>query len=678
LKVNNLEIITTKTQMKTRFSTAFCAMFFCVSAALAVNEPAIIPLPQNLTRLDGAFKLTPNTRLYTDPASMDTGGFLAEQLRKSTGGRFRISGKTTPDLETKIADGILLTTKDADAALGQEGYELVVSTNSVVIRAPSQAGLFYGVQTLLQLLPPEIFSAKTVKDFDWQIPCVKITDSPRFGWRGLMLDVSRHFFTKDEVKQLLDAMALHKLNTFHWHLVDDNGWRIEIKKYPKLTAVGAWRGGLGFGLPTNSTTAYGPDGRYGGFYTQDDIREVVAYAEKLHITIVPEIEMPGHSLAALSAYPEFGTGDGPFVVPLKGGVNPGIYSPAKAGTFQFLDDVLTEVAQLFPSKYIHIGGDEVPKGPWKNDAACQALMKEEGLKNEEELQSWFIRRVEKIVNAKGKTILGWSEILQGGLAQNAAVMDWIGGGREAASQGHDVVMTPTSYCYFDYYQGQDHSVEPRAIGGYLPLQKVYSFEPVPAKLAPEMQKHILGGQGNVWTEYIPNFKQVEYMAFPRLSALAEVTWSPKESRNFDDFIRRLKTDNQRLDQLGVSYRLYRPDTRTQIGGWKPAQIKNEMSPLEWDVTKNVTAAGNCRVTLEYTAGACGIDIAWVALLEDDKEISRDTHDGFTGSSPRKPVYSLDVPAPKPGARYTLRAQVAGSGGTDSTGNLFWDLKPAAK
>ena len=658
------------------------------ATALAVNEPAIIPQPQSLTRLDGAFKLAPDTRIYTDPASMDTGVLFTERLRKSVGGRFRISGKTTPDLAGMVNDGILLTTQDADSSLGAEGYELTVATNRIVIRAPTQAGLFYGVQTLLQLLPPEIFSAHVVKDFtsevvrdfNWQIPCVKITDSPRFGWRGLMLDVSRHFFNKQEVETLLDAMALHKLNTFHWHLVDDNGWRIEIKKYPKLTSVGAWRGGVGFGLPTNSTTAYGPDGRYGGFYTQDDIREVVAYAAARHITIVPEIEMPGHSLAALASYPEFGTGDGPFLVPLKGGVNPGIYSPAKEQTFQFLDDVLTEVSQLFPSKYIHIGGDEVPKGPWKNDAACQALMKREGLKNEEELQSWFIRRIEKIVNAKGKTILGWSEILQGGLAQNAAVMDWIGGGREAASQGHDVVMTPTSFCYFDYYQGRDHNVEPRAIGGFLPLEKVYAFEPVPGGLAPEMQKHILGGQGNVWTEYIPNFKHVEYMAFPRLSALAEATWSPKAARNFGDFTRRLKTDEQRFDKLGVNYRSSALDDGTAAitaGGWQPAQIKTEPAPLEWDVTAKVTAAGKVNVRFDYTEGACGIDIAWAALLEDGVEISRDAHDGFTGSSPRKPAYSLAVPAPKPGAHYTIRAQIKGDGGTDSHGNVLWDFKPTS-
>jgi hexosaminidase len=311
---------------------------------------------------------------------------------------------------------------------------------------------------------------------------------------------------------------------------------------------------VGFKLPTNSTTAYGPDGRYGGFYTQRDIREVVAYAAERHITIVPEIEMPGHSLAALSAYPQFGTGPGPFVIPLNGGVNPGIYSPAKDETFQFLDNVLMEVFPLFPGKYVHIGGDEVPPEPWKNDAACQALMKSENLTNEAELQSWFTRRMEKFVSANGKTLVGWSEILKGGLAQNAVVMDWIGGGKEAARAGHDAVMTPTSRCYLDYYQSTNHATEPRAIGGYVPLKKIYQLEPIPDGLAPELQAHILGAQANLWTEYIPNFSHAEYMFFPRATALAEVTWSAKSARDWDDFKRRLPAQARRLDEMGVNYR----------------------------------------------------------------------------------------------------------------------------
>ena len=647
-----------------------CLVIGAAGIVTGAAKPALIPQPQSLELKDGVFALAAGTRIYTDPASADTGIYLADHLRPATGYRLKVSSKSAPDAAT--VSGIILTTQNADAGLGAEGYELTAKTHVIVITAPTQAGLFYGVQTLLQLLPPEIYATQQVKGVDWRLPCVNIADGPRFQWRGLMLDVSRHFFNKTEVKQLLDAMALHKLNTFHWHLVDDNGWRIEINKYPKLTSEGAWRAGVGFGLNPSSTTAYGPDGRYGGFYTQDDIREVVAYAQKLHITIVPEIEMPGHSLAALSAYPELGSGPGPFKVPLQGGVNPGIYSPAKEEAFEFLQNVLAEVAGLFPSPYIHIGGDEVPKGPWKHDAACQALMQRAGLKNEEELQSYFIRRVEKIVNADGKRLIGWSEILQGGLAQNATVMDWIGGAYEAASQGHDVVMTPTSHCYLDYYQSQDRSTEPRAIGGYLPLQTVYALDPVPARLTPEQQKHILGVQGNVWTEYIPNIRQVEYMAFPRLTALAEIGLSPKSAHDFADFARRLKTDDQRLDQLGVNHRV---ETSVKIGEWVPAQITTNGVALDWDVTPNVTAAGQAKVSLNYNRGACGIDITGVALLADGVAISRDDHAGFTGSNPRKPVYTLDVPAPKPGAHYALRAQVAGSGGIDSQGSVFWNLKP---
>jgi len=536
--------------------STIAGILLCAVAQLAVgaDEPALIPAPQKMERLDGLFTLSSHSRIFADQASVSTAKFLRGRMSKSTGYRFKVSVKATADSDTAITDGIWLTTNGAAASQGDESYELTVATNHVLIRAPTQAGLFYGVQTLLQLLPPEIFATNVVQGVDWQAPCVQIQDWPRFQWRGFMLDVSRHFFTKQQVEQLLDVMAEQKLNTFHWHLVDDQGWRIEIKKYPKLTSVGAWRGGVGFGLASNSATAYGPDGRYGGFYTQRDIREVVKYAAERHIMIVPEIEMPGHSLAALASYPEFGTGEGPFAVPLSGGVNPGIYSPAKEETFQFLDEVLTEVFALFPSKYIHIGGDEVPREPWKNDPACQALMKRENLKNEDELQSWFTRRMEKFINANDKTLIGWSEILKGGLAQNAVVMDWIGGGKEAASAGHDAVMTPTAYCYFDHYQSTNRASEPRAIGGYLPLKKVYAYEPIPEGMSPEFQKHILGAQANLWTEYIPNFNHVEYMAFPRLSALAEVTWSAKSARDWEDFKRRLPTLARRLDELGVNYR----------------------------------------------------------------------------------------------------------------------------
>jgi hexosaminidase len=426
----------------------------------------------------------------------------------------------------------------------------------VVIRAPAPAGLFYGVQTLFQLLPLEIFSSNRVQNVAWQIPCVQIEDWPRFKWRGIMFDVSRHFFSKAEVETVLDTMALHKFNTFHWHLTDDHGWRIEIKKYPKLTQIGAWRSSAGFGFDPKASDAYGPDGRYGGFYTQGDIREVVKYAAARHITVVPEIEMPGHATAALAAYPQYSCTGGPFEPIMTAGIFNGIYDPSKEGTFEFLAGVLKEVGQLFPGKYIHVGGDEVPKDTWKTNAACQALMKREGLKNEEELQSWFMRRIEKIVNSTGHSMIGWSEILQGGLATNAAVMDWIGGAREAATAGHDVVMTPTAYCYFDFYQSTNKAAEPEAAGwgGPLLLNKMYAFDPMPTNVPPQLQSHILGTQGNLWTERIPNLKHAEYMLFPRACALAEVTWSAQNARDWDDFMRRLQLHVQRLNELNINYR----------------------------------------------------------------------------------------------------------------------------
>jgi len=537
-------------------SLAGSILLFLGATALAAdtNLPAIIPLPQQMELRAGVFRLAPDTKIVANFASRQTARQFAAQLRESTGYPLKVSAKWGAN--RAVPDAILFTTGNVKTNLGAEGYELTVATHSVVVRAPTQAGLFYGAQTLLQLLPPEIFATNTVTSADWQMPCVQIEDWPRFKWRGLMLDVSRHFFTKSEVETILNAMALHKLNMFHWHLTDDQGWRIEIKKYPRLTQISAWRAGVGFGLDPASTTAYGPDGRYGGFYTQADIRDVVKYASARHITIVPEIEMPSHAMAALAAYPQLNSTRGPFTVPLQAGDLHGTYNPANDETFKFLDTVLAEVFQLFPGKYVHIGGDEVPKDAWKNNPSCQALMQREGLKNKEELQSWFTKRIEKYVNANGKTLIGWSEILQGGLAQNAVLMDWKGGAMEAASAGHDVVRSPTAYCYLDFYQSTNYVAEPRAAiwGGPLTLRKVYSFDPMPTNLPPVLQSHILGAQGNLWTEQVPNLQHAEYMIFPRECALAEVTWSDQNSRDWNDFQSRLKVDEQRLDQLGVNYR----------------------------------------------------------------------------------------------------------------------------
>ncbi|MGO9585244.1 MAG: beta-N-acetylhexosaminidase [Limisphaerales bacterium] len=538
--------------MKSKIAGSIFLLLAATIFASDTNSPAIIPQPQKLELRAGAFKLAPDTKIFASPGSIETANQLAATLRRSTGYPLKVStrlfsGKAVPG-------GILLTTRSASTNLGTEGYELTVAPNAIVIRAPTQAGLFYGAQTLVQLLPPDILSTQRVANANWQMPCIQIEDWPRFQWRGLMLDVSRHFFTRLEVEQLLDAMALLKLNTFHWHLTDDQGWRIEIKQYPKLTQIGAWRPGVGFDLDPKSTTAYGPDGRYGGFYTQDDIREVVAFAAARHITIVPEIEMPGHSSAALAAYSQFSCTGGPFTPQLTGGVFHGIYCTGNEETYVFLQNVLAEVFRLFPGQYIHIGGDEVPTDEWRHCPKDQSVIQREGLKNESGLESYFIRRMEKFINAHGRTLVGWSEIRQGGLAQNAVVMDWIGGAVEAASAGHDVVMTPMADCYLDHYQSKDHATEPRALGGFLPLDQVYSFEPIPANLAPQYQRHILGAQGNLWTEYIPSLSHAEYMVFPRECALAEVTWSAKSSRDWNDFTRRLQRQYERFDQLGINYR----------------------------------------------------------------------------------------------------------------------------
>lgn len=638
------------------------------SIAAGVSSPAIIPLPQKMTLHPGVFQLTSDTHICTDAASIKTAQFLAVRLRVVTG--YPISIVSAKLDETR--GNILLTTKDANTNLGPEGYTLTAVPDSVVIRGTTQAGLFYGVQTLFQLLPPEVFSTNRVTNADWQVPCVQIEDWPRFKWRGLMLDVSRHFFTVQEIEQLLDSMAALKMNIFHWHLTDDQGWRIEIKKYPKLTQIGAWRPGVGFGLDPKSTTAYGPDGRYGGFYTPADIRELVKYAAARHITIVPEIEMPGHSMAALAAYPQFSCTGGPFTIPLKLGIFNGVYNPANPATFKFLDAVLDTVFQLFPSKYVHLGGDEVPKETWKKNPACRALMKREGLTNEDQLQGWFMQRMERFVEAHGRIPIGWSEIMEGKMARKTVVMDWIGGATQAASSGHNVIMASHRYCYLCYYPSLDRPPGLRTYRPYLPLSQVYAFQPIPAKLQPQYDAHILGVEACLWTPDIPSMNELEELTFPRLDALAEVGWSSKSSRNFASFSRRVKVACQRLAFCGINYW---KDNSVQIGHWKPAQIAGQTNVLEWDVTQEITGPGKYRLSFDYTGGKNGLAIQWAALLNDGKKIAKDVHTGFTGTSSRAMKarawnYFFDVPAFKKGTQYTVQAAVFGEGGNDSKGVVF--------
>lgn len=526
----------------------------------------LIPKPVSVQKTEGRFELTSDFHVVTDSRDsslIHIARFLAEELRLR---------KALPVIVDEIPkrgnprDGILLSLRKAGRRLGDEGYSLAVHEDGLVLRANEPAGLFYGAQTLLQMIPDR---DKLPVSGSWiRLPCVDVEDRPRYPYRGMHLDVSRHFFPKSFIKKYIDIMAMHKMNTFHWHLVDDQGWRIEIKRYPRLTEVGAWRVDRSH-LDWNERPPQKPGEKaaYGGYYTQEDIREIVQYAKDRFVTIIPEIEMPAHITSALAAYPELSCTEGPFTVP-PGGIWPStaIYCAGKEKTFVFLENVLKEVMDLFPGPYVHIGGDEAVKTEWERCPLCQARIEEEGLDGVHELQSYFIKRIEKFVNAHGRRIIGWDEILEGGLPPHAAVMSWRGvqGGIEAARMGHEVIMTPTSHCYFDYYQG-DPEFEPKAIGGYTPLKKVYAFEPAPPELTEREASRILGAQGNLWTEYIPTPEHAQYMALPRLIALSEVVWSPAEIRNWTDFRTRLQAHKARLDRRNILYApgSFRVEVRTR-------------------------------------------------------------------------------------------------------------------
>lgn len=496
--------------------------------------PGIIPAPVRMEALPGTCSLQCPWSIEGE-ASVPTE--LVDLLRTEL-----TPLHPAPEVECETPLRIRLATFRPDSLLPPEWYGLTITPDAIDLYAPTAEGLLRGSRSLVQLLEHGRGTGT--------LPCLWIADHPRFPWRGMHLDVCRHFFPIEFVKKYIDLLARYKMNTFHWHLTEDQGWRIEIKKYPKLTEVGAWRNGSQIGPYAAQTF---DTLRYGGFYTQEQIREVVDYAAARHITIVPEIEMPGHAMAALASYPHLGCTGGPYEVQRGWGVFDEVFCAGNDSVFTFLEDVLTEVMDLFPGEYIHIGGDECPKTRWKSCSKCQARMQAEGLKDEHELQSYFIQRIEKFVNAKGRKIIGWDEILEGGLAPNAAVMSWRGteGGIAAARAGHYAVMSPGSHCYFDHYQG-DPANEPVAIGGYTTVQKVYSYEPIPEALNAEEAKYILGAQGNVWTEYILTPEQVEYMAVPRMLALAEVLWTPKEQRDETDFIRRLEAEFPRMEEMGLN------------------------------------------------------------------------------------------------------------------------------
>ena len=548
--------------MKNLIVILIAASFFSCSNKYKdiVNTPddyQIIPKPENLTIAKGRFLINSKTTIISDSSLTKESMYLSELLGKATKINFQVAESTSGKSSIKL---------QLDQTIeNPEGYTLVIDYDAVVISGKTPAGIFYGIQSLRQLMPTDIETTEGELN-EFTVPAVKISDSPRYGYRGMHLDEGRHFFGVASVKKYLDLIAMHKMNTFHWHLTEDQGWRIEIKKYPKLTEIGGFRKGTAIGLAGTRNAPYTYDTiPYGGFYTQEEIKEVVTYAADRHITVIPEIELPGHSLAALAAYPQFGNGTGPYEVAKRWGIFTEIYAPTEE-TFGFLEDVLTEVMALFPSKFIHIGGDEVLKKEWEESAYAQALIKKEGLKDEHELQSYFVQRIEKFLNKNGRDMIGWDEILEGGLAPNATVMSWRGveGGIAAAKQHHKVIMTPGTHCYFDYYQApQNERIDEPITGSsrHTTVEKVYAYEPIPEGLNDEETNYILGAQGNVWTEYMPTWDRVEYKVLPRMTALSEVVWSSRESRNWDDFHQRLQHIAKRYDALGYTYAKYSIDKK---------------------------------------------------------------------------------------------------------------------
>jgi hexosaminidase len=571
--------------MKSAFLISVCALAITFKT-YAQSNLSLVPIPESVSVQNGKFVFSSNTKIYfydNDTALQNALEPLCTKIKTAAGFDLTTSNSSRNRSIIKI--------RLDNTIQNNEGYVLKIRKNRIDLRAKTPAGIFYGVQTILQLLPVEIEAQTVQSRSEWSVPCVEITDAPRFSYRGVMLDVARHYQPITFIKKLIDLLAMQKMNRLHIHLTDSQGWRFESKKYPKLTQIGAYRKGT----PLNTTYDYNSrplDSLYGGFYTQDELKDIVKYAAGKFITIIPEIEMPAHSKSALASYPEFACLDStghPFEYPQK------IQDEycTKDSTFIFLTDILDEVMNVFPSKYIHVAGDEAGKENWKTCKFCQQRMKDEGLKNVEELQSYFIKRIEKFVNSKGRDIIGWDEILQGGLAPNATVMSWTGieGGIKAAKEHHNVIMTPGNYCYLDHYQS-NASGEPAAFGGFTPLEQAYNYNPVPTELNEEEGKYIIGVQGNLWTENFNTPALCEYMIFPRAIALAETGWSKNELKNFDSFVLRTATHLKRLDFHQVNYSKHLFDLRLNTSlnseGHVSASIKGV--PKEYEI--HYTLDGN--------------------------------------------------------------------------------------
>ena len=561
--------------MKTLFllcaTAALCLFASCESPTkqMPYNQGInVIPKPLSLVRNEGSFKVTKSTKFYAStPEAKTIATFFASKIESSTGYDLAIS-------EEEVSSNAIALLIDNSLEVNDEGYTLDATDKLVSIKAKTAKGLFYGMQTLMQLLPAEIESTTVVNGIAWTLPCVTIKDEPRFAYRGIMLDPCRHFIPVENIKKQLDVLALFKINQFHWHLTEDQGWRIEIKKYPKLTEIGSKR-------------VDGEGTEYSGFYTQEQIKEVVAYATERFINVIPEIELPGHALAAISAYPELSCKGDSLSPRIIWGVEEDVYCAGKEETFKFLEDVISEVVTLFPGEYFHIGGDECPKVRWEKCPLCQKRMRENKLKDEHELQSYFVQRIEKVLASHGKKMIGWDEILEGGLAPSATVMSWRGedGGIAAASMDHDVIMTPGSNgMYLDHYQG-DSKIEPVAIGGYTLLEKTYSYNPVPDTLVGLGKSNFVKGvQGNIWSEYMYTTDLMEYRIYPRILAVAEIGWTPLEGKDYKDFERRIDNALVRLDCHGINYHIPQPE---QPGGSINFVAFTDKATLEFKTTRPV-------------------------------------------------------------------------------------------
>lgn len=610
----------------------------------------IIPKPMVSELLPGSFELK-KTTVITMPAhsrkAKVVANLLAETLRPATGFPLRV----VEDENNKRKGALVLMLYSGDKSLGTEGYQLYITPDTVLIRAADPKGLFYGVQSLRQLLPAQIENPELVEHVNWTVPCVNIRDTPRFSWRGLMLDTSRTYQPVNYLKRQIDLLALYKMNVLHLHLTDDQGWRLEIKKYPRLTTVGSK-----FDVRYN---------QFGGFYTQDEMKDLISYAACRNVMIVPEIEMPGHTAAAVRAYPWLSCkGVTPVIFPFMEGLVPGlqpdVFCPGQDRTIEFLENVLTEVAALFPSPFIHIGGDEVDKIRWRECPHCQARIKSEKLKDEFELQSYFVKRIERFLISKHKRLMGWDEIMEGGLAPNAAVMSWrsIDFGMKAIDEGHDVVFTPVQYGYFDYTNASFNT------------ENVYSYEPVGASIKPEQAKHVLGAQASLWTHMARGEDTSNLQLFPRLIAMSEVVWSAREARNLADFKARLDHHFPRLNELQVAYS--RVSYGVEVGAWDDKTIKTEYQTSEWDISAHVDSSGVILVRPEYRWGL-PLTAEWVALYEEGRELIRDAHIGVSApDGDRKNVYRLPLNDWKPGAKYTVKASLRSEYGTNSQGVILLD------